>query len=125
MIHFTKGQTDTIILTLTEKQTLAAPNYLFRFVHRATNREIKFVRLNNADTSVHKERYNEFSIVVNSHFANAESGQYDYTIYEQTSSSNTDPALTTGIVEVGIMQLNEATDFTYTAHNPSNIFITR
>lgn len=125
MIHLTKGQTDSIILTLTEKQTLSNPNYLFLFVHRATNREIKFVQLNATDISSHKQRYNEFSIVVNSHFANAESGQYDYTIYEQTSPSNTDPALAIGIVEVGIMQLDEATDFTYTTHNPSNIFITR
>lgn len=125
MIHLTKGQTENVILTLTEKQTLIAPNYLFRFVHRATNREVKFPLLYAANTSPHKLRYDQFSIVVDTHFANSESGQWDYFIYEQVSPTNTNPNDATSLLEVGIMQLNESSDFTYTAHNPSNTFITR
>lgn len=125
MIQLKKGQTENVILTLTEKQTLIAPNYLFRFVHRATNNEVKFVKLWAANTSQHKIRYDQFSIVVNTHFANSESGQWDYFIYEQVSSTNTDPSLAHNLLEVGIMQLAEATDFSYTTHNPSNTFITR
>ena len=125
MIQLRKGQTENVILTLTEKQTLIAPNYLFRFVHRATNREVKFVLLWAANTSPHKIRYDQFEIVVNTHFANCESGQWDYFIYEQVSSTNTDPVLANNMLECGIMQLADATDFTYTSHNPSNQFITR
>jgi len=125
MIHLTKATTQTVYLTLKEKQTLSAPNYLFRFVHRATNAEVKFVKLNASDSSTYKDRYNAFSIVVNTHFANSESGQYDYYIYEQTSTSNTNPANATGIVETGVMQLAESTSFAYTKHNPSNTFIVR
>jgi hypothetical protein len=125
MIHLTKGQTETVYLTLKEKQTLAAPNFLFRFVHRATNAEVKFVKLNNTDVSQYKDRYDQFSIAVNSHFANSESGQWDYYIYEQTSTSNVNPDQATGLLEQGIMQLNDSTSFTWTKHNPSNTFITR
>lgn len=125
MIHLTKGNTETVILTLKEKQTLAAPNYLFRFVHRATNVEVKFVKLYATDVSQYKDRYDQFSIVVNSHFANSESGQWDYFIYEQSSTTNTNPDNTTSLLEEGIMQLNDSTSFTYTKHNPSNTFITR
>lgn len=125
MIQLKKGQTENVILTLTERQTLIAPNYLFRFVHRATNREVAFVKLWAANVSPHKLRYDQFEIVVNTHFANSESGQWDYFIYEQVSSTNTDPSLAHNLLEVGIMQLADATDFSYTAHNPSNQFITR
>ena len=125
MIHLTKGNTETVILTLKEKQTLSEPNFLFRFVHRSTNAEVKFVKLYGADVSTYKQRFDKFSIVVNTHFANSESGQWDYYIYEQTSTTNTDPLQATGLVEEGIMQLNESTAFTYTKYNPSNTFITR
>lgn len=125
MIHLTKGNTETVYLTLKEKQTLAAPNFLFRFVHRATNVEVKFVKLYASDVSNYKDRFDQFSIVVNTHFANSESGQWDYYIYEQTSTTNTNPANATGLLEEGIMQLNDATSFTYTKHNPNNTFITR
>jgi len=125
MIHLTKGNTENVYLTLKEKQTLAAPNYLFRFVHRATNVEVKFVKLYATNVSTHKDRFDQFSVVVNSHFANSESGQWDYYIYEQSSTSNTDPSLATKLLEQGIMQLADNTAFTYTKHNPSNTFIVR
>lgn len=125
MIHLTKGNTETVYVTLKEKQTLSAPNFLFRFVHRATNVEVKFVKLYATDLSSYKDRFDQFSIVVNSHFANSESGQWDYYIYEQTSTTNTNPANATSLLETGIMQLADATSFTYTKHNPSNTFIVR
>lgn len=125
MIHFTKGQTQDVYLTLKEKQTLASPNYLFRFKNRTTNEEVKFVRLNNTDLSAHKDRYNQFSIVVNTFFTNKDSGEWEYFIYEQTSTTNTDPALATGLLESGIMDLNEATQFSFTEYQTNNTFIVR
>lgn len=125
MIYLTKGATSQIVLTLTEKQTLAAPNYLFRFVHRSTNVEVKFVLLNAADTSAYKERFNQFSIVTNTYFQNSDSGEWEYFIYEQTSTTNTNPASATGLLEVGIMRLSESTTFSFTKYQTTNTFITR
>ena len=68
MIYLVKGETNQIVLTLKEKQTLASPNYLFRFVHRGLNTEVKFVVLNNEDISSYKDRFNQFSLVTNTNF---------------------------------------------------------
>jgi hypothetical protein len=125
MIYLTKGSTSQIILTLKEKQTLSAPNYLFVFTHRGSNIEVKFVILNAADTSGFKDRFNQFSIVTNTYFGTQDSGEWEYQIYEQTSTTNTNPANATGLVETGIMRLNESTSFTYTKHQPNNTFIVR
>ena len=104
MIRLTKGATQNIILTLTEKELLTNPNYLFVFTNRSANTEVKFVSLNNTDISQYKDRYNEFSIVTNTNFATALNGQYDYDIYEQTSTSNLNPA-GLNLLESGIMEL--------------------
>ncbi len=125
MIYLTKGATSQIILTLKEKQTLSAPNYLFVFTHRGSNIEIKFVILNAADTSAFKDRFNQFSIVTNTYFGTQDSGEWEYQIYEQTSTTNTNPANATGLIETGIMRLSESTSFTYTKHQPNNTFIVR
>jgi hypothetical protein len=123
VIRLIKGQTQNIILTLTEKQLLTSPNYLFIFENRSTNTEIKFVRLNNTDISAYKERYNEFSIVVNTFFNTALNGQYTYTIYEQTSTSNLNP---TGLnlLESGIMEL-EGTTIAFTEYETTSTFTIR
>jgi hypothetical protein len=123
VIRLTKGQTQNIILTLTEKQLLTSPNYLFIFENRSTNTDIKFVKLNNTDISAYKERYNEFTIVVNTYFNTALNGQYTYTIYEQTSTTNTNP---TGLnlLESGIMEL-EGTTISFTEYETTSTFTIR
>ena len=123
MIQLTKGQTQNIILTLTEKQTLTNPNYLFVFENRSTNTDVKFVKLNNTDISAYKERYNEFTIVVNSHFNTSLNGQYTYTVYEQASPSNLNP---TGLnlLETGIMEL-EGTTISFTEYETTSTFTIR
>jgi len=117
MLHLTKGQTDTVILTLKEKQQLVNPNFLFYFKSKVDNSEVKFVVLTANDLSGYKDRYNKFSLVINTYFANALPGEYGYTIYEQASANNTDPALAHGIVETGQMALNNSTDFEFTTYN--------
>ena len=107
MIQLTKGQTEYVYLTLTEKQTIASPNYLFTFKNRSTNTEVKFVLLFAADVSLFKERYNKFSIKVDKYFSSKPRGQWTYDIYQQTSSSNTDVTGLT-LLESGIMWLNDA-----------------
>ena len=107
MIQLTKGVTQYMYLTLTEKELLTNPNYLFIFRSRSTNIEVKFVLLNNTDISLFKERYNKFSLVTNTYFNTSLIGQYTYEIYEQASSSNTNPS-GLNMLESGIMMLNEA-----------------
>jgi hypothetical protein len=123
MIQLTKGQTQNIILTLTEKQTLTNPNYLFVFENRSTNTDVKFIKLNNTDISAYKERYNEFSIVVNSHFNTSLNGQYTYSVYEQASTSNLNP---TGLnlLETGIMELS-GTTISFTEYETTSTFTIR
>lgn len=126
MIHFIKGQTTKVVVTLKEKQTLSAPNYLFFFTSRATDKTKAFVLLNNTDVSNYKDRFNAFNIVTNSYFANYESGEYTYAIYEQTSSSNLVPANATTLLELGQMSLKNATEFEFTTYNQTNnTFIVR
>jgi len=123
MIYLTKGQTNTIILTLTEKQLLSNPNYLFVFTNRSTNNVIKFVVLNASDLSLYKDRYNEFSIVTNTNFSSALEGQYTYEVYEQASSSNTN---ITGLnkLETGIMWLSGST-VTYNQYTTTDTYTIR
>jgi hypothetical protein len=120
MIRLTKGATQNIILTLTEKQLLTNPNYLFVFTNRSANTEVKFVSLNNTDISQYKERYNEFSIVTNTNFSTALNGQYDYDIYEQTSTSNLNPA-GLNLLESGIMEL-VGTPFNFTEYTTTDTY---
>jgi hypothetical protein len=110
-------------LTLTEKQLLITPNYLFVFTNRSSNNVIKFVVLNTADLSLFKDRYNEFSIVTNSSFSSALEGQYTYEVYEQASSSNTNP---TGLnkLETGIMWLSGST-LTYNQYTTTDTYTIR
>jgi hypothetical protein len=107
MIQLTKGQTQFVYLTLTEKQTISSPNYLFTFKNRSTNTEVKFVLLFAADVSLFKERYNKFSIKVDKYFSSKPRGQWTYSVYQQTSTSNTDVTGLT-LLESGIMWLNDA-----------------
>jgi hypothetical protein len=120
MIQLTKGATQYMYLTLTEKELLTNPNYLFIFRSRSTNTEVKFVLLNNADISLFKDRYNKFSLVTNTYFNTSLIGQYTYEIYEQASSSNTD---TSGLnmLESGIMMLNQASTI-FTSYQTTDTF---
>jgi hypothetical protein len=123
MIYLTKGETNNIILTLTEKQLLTDPNYLFIFTNRSSNCEIKFIKLNATDTSLFKERFNEFSIVTNTYFKNELEGQYTYEVYEQASTTNLD---ITGLnkLETGIMWLT-GTTISYNQYTTTDTYTIR
>lgn len=120
MIQLTKGQTQYVYLTLTEKQTISSPNYLFTFKNRSTNTEVKFVLLYAADVSLFKERYNKFSIKVDKYFSSKPRGQWTYSVYEQTSTSNTDETGLT-LLESGIMWLNDAEEI-YTEYQTKDTY---
>ena len=107
-------------MTLTEKQLLTNPNYLFIFTNRSANTEVKFVKLNATDTSEYKDRYNEFSIVTNTYFSTSLNGQYDYDVYEQASTTNTNP-IGLNKIETGIMDL-VGTPFEFTEYSTTDTY---
>lgn len=107
MLKFVKGSTATIICTLTEKQTITDANYLFVFTSRVTNEVVKFVLVNSSDLSTNKTRWNEFSITVNTYFNGKADGWWDYDVYEQASTTNTDLSLTGDMLEGGLMYLTD------------------
>lgn len=125
MVYLIKGQTSDLIVTLTEKQTLTSPNYLFYFINRTSNDTVTFVKLNNTDTSAYKDRYNKFSINATTYFNNKLAGEWTYYIYEQASSSNVNPDLATGLLETGILRLDESTTYEFTEYETTNTFKVR
>ena len=125
MIYLIKGQTSDVIVTLTEKQTLTAPNYLFYFINRTSNDVVAFVKLNNTDTSAYKDRFNKFSINATTFFTNKLSGEWTYYIYEQASTSNVNPNLATSLLETGILRLSDSTTFEFTEYETNNTFKVR
>jgi hypothetical protein len=122
MIKLTKGNTETLILTLKEKQTILDANFLMVFQSRTTNDKVKFVFVNSADQSLYQDRYNQFSLVVNTYFANVEEGWYTYIVYEQASPSNTNEANAGAVVETGLMFLSDGQDVTTTKYNNSTSY---
>lgn len=121
MIQLVKGQTSNVVLTLTEKTTLALPNYLFVFTHETTKEVISFVIPGTADLSGYPKRFNEF-VIDSSYFLNASVGKYIYQVYEQTDPTNTDTTFTTSMVENGKMDLNAAAPFTFTEYDEATNF---
>lgn len=126
MIKITKGQANTVVLTLTEKSTLTSPDYLFVFKSDQTEVEFIFIA---ADTSLYPERYNEFTITetanpdpLDGEVELPNTKFYSYTIYEQNSATNLDPSQATGIVEVGKVEVFDtaSTDNTYSPQSDIN-----
>lgn len=105
MFYLTQGQANTVILTLTEKSVLTNPYYLFCITNDQLNSPSYFIA---SDTSIYKDRYNQFSITeksnpnpLNGEVSLPIAGDYHYTVYEQTSATNINPAQSGGIVETG------------------------
>ena len=101
MLLITKGESKNWYLTLTEKVTIANPKFLFSFIHRVTEVETNLLL---TDISAYKDRYNKFSVIEGSTFT-LDSGEYNYFVYAQTSSVNTNPLLADELVEEGLFKL--------------------
>lgn len=101
MITINKNNSNIVVLTLTEKSLLTNPYYLFEFKNVSTNTSQYIIP---TDTSTQKQRFNQFTIVETASPTAPQIkltvGDYEYTIYEQASSSNTNPA-GLNVVELG------------------------
>jgi len=128
MITITQGTTNQVILTLSEKLTLSNPAYLFEFVHDQTRQVYHFIAV---DHSNFTGRYNEFHIteqtspnLLSSQVSLPSLGGYHYTVYEQSSSTNLDPSLATGVLETGkleVLSTDSKSITTYDAEPKTNI----
>lgn len=100
MITINKGASNTMYVTATEKVTITNPFFLISFKHMVSGGIRTFLV---SDTSTHTERYNEFTFTEGATTQKTlPVGEYEYTIYAQTSSNNTNPALANEVVEEGI-----------------------
>lgn len=114
MINLTKGLTQTIYFTGTEKATISNPFFLFVFIHRVTLDVVKLMATNQSITG----RYDSFAFTVNNFFNLKEEGFYSYTIHQKVSSG--DLTVAGLIVEEGFMYLNPATPFEPTEYEEQN-----
>lgn len=75
---------------------------------------------NTKDLSLYKDRYNKFLLNVNQYFLSKLNGQYTYSVYQQTSATNT---TTTGLtlLESGVMMLKDSEEL-YTEYSTTDTY---
>jgi len=118
MLSLTLGNNDDkIVVTLTEFVTITEPYFLFVFTNVTTRQVVNVIFSTPDDLSGYDYRYNEFEINTQAVFAGCPNGEWHYIAYQQTSTTNTDPALSSGVVEYGKMILYPVTGFAYTEYN--------
>lgn len=126
MIYLQLGTVADVLIPLKDSESIASPNYLFRFVQRTTNEEITFVKSVADDTSPFPDRYRKFSVDVDQLFCGM-IGEYYFYVYEQESASNLDYTAAASLLTFGVASLVEADGDTYnvTHYHTDNTFITR
>lgn len=117
-----KNSVNVVSLTLVEKTTLPNPYYLFEFQNIYTRKKYFQIFTDVSISGEARTRANEFNIEVIDSGSGANKiilgdiGQYNYTIYEQVSDSNLNPANTTRIVERREMRLLDSEATIYVEH---------
>lgn len=132
MLKITRGTSSTIVVTLKEKQTLANPTFLFRFISEGRNVEKAFIAADIA-TSSQKERFNKFSIVesavenLTNGVVSLTEGIYEYQVFEQTSTTNLDYRLADNLnpVEIGLAKVTGTPTDTFKRRDYSDTFTWR
>lgn len=122
MLLLTLGQSaENLVLTLNEKRTLTSGYYLFLFTHVTEKTVVSVIYNFTDDDSAYPDRYNQFEINTSTVFLLKPIGQWKYFVYEQASSTNTNP---TGLTEVenGILVLKPAAVFSFETYNSPTTF---
>lgn len=125
MLQFEQTQTDgLLVVTLNEKRTLTDDTiyYLFRFVNTLSKQVVNVIFSSDEDESTNQDRYNQFPINIANVFQNKALGEWHYIVYEQLSSTNTDPDLATGEVERGKIKINRQPSFNFTGYQPATSY---
>ena len=106
MLIIRKNQANNLVVTVSLNKTLPSPNYLFSFQHIVSKEKVSFI----PEPIVSNTRYDKFRFIESS-IVNLSAttpsvyfqyeGQYYYSVYEQVSSTNTNPSLAYNKVEEG------------------------
>lgn len=121
MLAINKNTSNTVVLTLTEKCILTNPYFLFELKNVQTNTNQYIIPI---DISTQTQRFNEFVITETSSpiapQIKLSVGDYEYTIYEQTSPTNTNP-VGLNIVELGYATCYDLTTVTYAEYEGGTV----
>lgn len=118
MILLTRNTTNYIYVTPSENTSLVITIFKFIFTNRITKDIVEFWDTNESTT----ERYQKFTIDVDTEFADLDNGFWDYKIYGCASIGGTP---NTPLLESGFMYLRSNTEFTPDEYNgQSNTFVT-
>lgn len=107
MIYIKRGETNNMVVSVSQHKTLANPFYLFSFQNILSN---TFVRFYPQNTSTNTDRYDQFTFVETATPLSGQTppqvtfeyeGQYYYSIYEMVSSATTNPQYATSKLEEG------------------------
>ena len=108
-----RGQNNILVFTLNEVKTLSSPYYLVKLVSRASRAIKRFILP--AEQSLYTRRFNQFTITETSGTEILTSGivtltpvgDWQYEIYEQTSATNTNEALSDNTIplEKGVIRV--------------------
>lgn len=106
MLYIDKNYLNVLEVTVTELTTLplSAVTYLWEFDSHSTKNKSYFILVNTATTLV-----DQFQFLESATGNTLSEGLYDYSIYEQTSTINLDPTLTTSLVESGLCYVSGTT----------------
>lgn len=123
----TRGANNVLVFTLTERVTLSSPVFLMRVQSRSTNQIKRFILP--ANQSSETARYDQFTItetsgseILTSGTVTLTAGDWNYEIYEQSSSSNLLETSSTTLLEKGILRVLGTTD-TYKDPEQTDTFI--
>lgn len=123
MLYLNSNQSNTIVVTWTERMTNANALFIvFELQSMATNEVYSYPILKSENLSLHTERYDEYTFAL----APASTGQYTYIAHESTTTSATNSI---GVLETGLayIKINEqafvsaANSITY-AEPVTNVF---
>ena len=123
MIQLAPNSTgQTVFLTLYEnRRDLPAFTHYLVELENVMSREMHYFI---ANVVVENDRYTEITIATNiaaplsGNVLLTETGQYWYRVYGQNSTTNLDPTLTVGRVELGVLQVMTS-EIYYDTDNPS------
>lgn len=125
MINLTSGQANTVKLTLREKASSSLGGNYVLFIFQHGNEATQAV-IATSVTQYGKEpdRVTD-EVVIPSTTFNTVNAYYNYTCYEQTNNTNTDPddAVVVGEIERGRAYISGTNEVTYTANGNSETFV--
>ena len=124
-IHLTKNSTETVTVTLSEKESTSFTHYLFEFENVQSRAKFYLIQ---TDIATNPNRWNKFLITegtddpTNGQVILGNVGQYYYTIYGQNSDTNLDPTGLTAL-ENGRMTLDDGVNQTFVENTLDSSFV--